>query len=73
MHFKDALALSIYGMTATEAHHKGICISCRQVPQHQSTIDVKEYRISGLCGDCFDEITREGEIEDPLTDEDITF
>ena len=39
MQFKDALAQS-FGQTATEAHHKGICISCRQVPEHQSTIDV---------------------------------
>jgi hypothetical protein len=55
--FKDNLAISIYGITANDAHVRGICISCKQVPTHESTSDLKEWRISGLCGACFDNAT----------------
>jgi hypothetical protein len=54
---KDMLAKETFGMTTKEAQDKGVCVSCKQVPTHESTLDLNEYRISGLCGACFDEAT----------------
>lgn len=51
--FKDALALKAFGWTVTEAQEARKCIGCRKdidtVPHDES-----EYRISGLCDECFD-------------------
>lgn len=57
--FKDAFASGIYGMTASEARNKGICIHCKQPPKLYSEAGRREYQISGLCELCFDEITAE--------------
>lgn len=57
--FKDNLAFDIYGMTKSEAIKKGICIQCREpaIPKCYSNAGLREYRISGLCEKCFNEIT----------------
>ena len=55
-HFKDDLAVNIYGMTKAEAHAKGICIQCRKTPVFTSELGPKEYQISGLCDPCWDTI-----------------
>lgn len=54
--FRDNLASSIYGMTKTEAHAKGVCISCKKPPVFTSKLGPKEYQISGLCDPCWDAI-----------------
>ena len=57
--FKDKLAEGLYGMTAEQAIAKGICIQCKQpaLPNCYSEAGVREFRISGLCEECFDKIT----------------
>lgn len=63
--FKDAVAMKIYGITLTEAHAKGICIDCKEsmyqpipydsIMRNELTpLDVKEYKISGICPICWD-------------------
>lgn len=54
---KDRLAREAHGMTKAEAHTTGVCIKCKQPPILRSPIEVAEYRISGVCGPCFDVIT----------------
>jgi hypothetical protein len=43
----------VFGMTVREAHDAGICIACKEPPQLNTEAARNEYRISGLCEDCF--------------------
>lgn len=45
----------------TEALDRGICVRCREpaLAKCYTEAGVHEYRISGLCKECFDEITKE--------------
>ena len=61
--FVDLMAEQEFGMTRTDAHAKGICISCKQPPKHVSPDDEAEYRLSALCRECFGKIM-EGDWED---------
>ena len=58
--FKDGMANKLYGMTVAEAHHKGICIACKEKMVDKEPlmdIDIREWKISGLCPKCFDKAT----------------
>jgi len=59
--FKDNLARSIYGQTVGEAASAGNCIQCGKpaLPKCYSNAGRNEYYISGLCEECFDDITKE--------------
>lgn len=57
--FKDDLGKLTFGMTKSEAHSKQICINCKKPVRFWSLEGMKEYRISGLCEYCFDDITEE--------------
>lgn len=61
--FKDDVAKSAFGMTKAEAHAKNICIMCKEAwePKTHSEAGKKEYQISGLCEECFDQITKESD------------
>ena len=54
----NRLAQLAFGITLTEAHRQLVCIRCRQpiIAALTSTNDYKEYRLSGLCPDCFDNL-----------------
>lgn len=56
------MAKQTYGKTIEEAHEENVCIKCGvEDPlstQCYSDAGKKEYKISGLCEKCFDEITR---------------
>jgi len=56
---KDAFAKRMFGMTASEARARRVCISCKKSIDERimRPIDVAEYRISALCPSCFEEIT----------------
>jgi hypothetical protein len=56
--FKDNLAKAIYDQTTNEAQSTGLCIQCKEqaLPKCYSEMGKREYYISGLCGECFDEI-----------------
>ena len=60
---KDSLAREAFGETKQEAQQFGSCIYCKQLalPRYYSEAGKREYRISGLCELCFDEITEEAE------------
>ena len=62
---KDDIANSLYGMTKAEAHAKGICIQCQEpaIPKCYSDAGREEYKISGLCEECFDQIMGGGDNE----------
>jgi hypothetical protein len=70
--FKDKLAKELYGQTANEAITSGLCIQCQEPALDKCYSDAgrAEYRISGLCERCFDEITKE---PDPLDEPDMCF
>jgi hypothetical protein len=54
--FKDKMAKDLYGITLTEAHSKKICVDCKSemwMMEHLTEIDIKEWKISGLCPKCF--------------------
>lgn len=54
----DQMAVDLFGMSPTEARNKGICIQCGQParPRCYSAAGWREYQISALCEQCFDEI-----------------
>lgn len=58
--FKDSFSKRIYGMTSKEAQKQGICIQCHEKASSRCYSDAgkREYKISGLCEKCFDEIMR---------------
>lgn len=64
---KNSISLSAYGITKQEAHSEEICINCKQKiyigerenAQHgccYSMTGIKEYKISGMCEYCFDNL-----------------
>ena len=52
---KDKLSKE-YNMTVSEAINRGICISCKEDWRNKYYSDAgrREYKISGLCEICFD-------------------
>ncbi len=58
---QDETARLAFGMTKDEALAKGICICCKQPPALNTSIAKREYRMSGLCERCFDEIVGKGD------------
>ena len=56
---QDAVARAAFGRTMGEAHAAGICISCAQPPTFTSEGGRREYKQSGLCEQCFDQIGAE--------------
>lgn len=67
--FKNDLTKSLYGMTKDEAVQKGICVQCKNPIEGRiySNAGKREYKISGLCEICFDNITK---IEEPYYNDD---
>ena len=59
--FQDSLSSIAHGMTKAEAHQKGICVDCKQPPVLRTELEEKEYRISGICGKCWDKTFSEEE------------
>lgn len=57
----DKLTKDVFGMTKNEAQNDGICICCHQEakPKCYSDAGLREYQISGLCEECFDNICSE--------------
>lgn len=60
---KDNLSQELYGTTTEAAIASGLCIQCRRrAEQHcYSNAGLREFRISGLCEECFDSITYDPE------------
>ena len=55
---QNEMAKEIYGKTKSEALESGLCISCSEpaIPKCYSEAGREEFKISGLCEICFDEI-----------------
>ena len=51
----DMLAMDTFGMTQVDAQESGICIDCKEpaVDKCHSELDLREYSISGMCGECY--------------------
>jgi len=58
---KEEMAKDLYGISLNDALQQGICIQCKRIalPRCYSRAGKVEYRISGLCEVCFDEISKE--------------
>ena len=56
---KDTMAKDLYGQTVEETTTTGLCIQCKKpaLERCYSEPGRREYKISGLCEVCFDEIT----------------
>ena len=65
--FKDALSRAAFGMTKAEAHKQCICISCKKPIVLNSEKEAAEYRISGLCGECYDKAMKEPDEDSTAT------
>uniref|UniRef100_A0A6M3KYN1 Uncharacterized protein n=1 Tax=viral metagenome TaxID=1070528 RepID=A0A6M3KYN1_9ZZZZ len=59
--FKDRLAIDLYGQTTAQATQTDLCIQCKEPALDKCYSDAgrSEYRISGLCEQCFDNIFEE--------------
>jgi hypothetical protein len=59
--FKDAVSRAAHQMTKGEAHAAGVCVKCKEdwKPRTHSEAGRKEYQISGLCEECFDNMFKE--------------
>ena len=57
----DTFARGVFYSTRQEAQEKGICIECKEpaLPKCHSVAGLREYRISSLCEECFDDIFSE--------------
>jgi len=53
---KEELAKQAEFIPLGEAFAKEICVSCQNPPRFKSEAGVREYKISGLCEYCYDEI-----------------
>ena len=58
---KETLAKKLFQMSRSEAWEKGICVKCKEPWESKthSELGKLEYKISALCEECFDAITRE--------------
>lgn len=56
MSLVDEAAKKVFGETKKQAVEKGICISCKKPPRFYTPAGGREYKISGVCEFCFDEI-----------------
>jgi len=64
--FREQVTKSTFGMTIKEAHEKGVCIDCKKpaLVRCYSKAGANEYKISGMCEMCFDELTKEAMFDD---------
>lgn len=57
---KDALAREAGLLTRDEAHARNVCVNCQKDVDEEGRIyspaGAREYRISGMCELCFDEL-----------------
>jgi hypothetical protein len=58
---KDDLSRMAHGITKGEAEQAGVCVSCREpaLPKCKTDAGRREYRISGLCEVCWDNLFNE--------------
>jgi hypothetical protein len=56
--FQDELSTNLFGLTVSEATKNGICIECKEpaLPKCYSDAGRKEYKISGMCEECYDKL-----------------
>jgi hypothetical protein len=59
----ESMQRGLYGWTKADAHALSLCIKCRSLaaPKCHTKEDTREYLISGLCGECFEAITKDPE------------
>jgi hypothetical protein len=58
--YLDNYAAAIFGMTQQQARRQGICIRCKaRPPEDMDAYAQREYSISALCPECFDQICEE--------------
>lgn len=55
---KNMVSKSLFGVSISEAHSRGLCLNCRQpyMERCYSEAGVREYAISGFCEICFDNL-----------------
>lgn len=57
---KDKMSNALFGMTVKESALTGLCINCKEpaLPKCYSSAGAKEFKITGLCEECYDRITQ---------------
>lgn len=58
------LTSAIYGMTTGQALEKNVCVVCKDPISDQNVrtaVEQREYRISAMCGCCWDKTFARGE------------
>ena len=57
MNLVDGVCKELFGITYTECKATGICVTCHKpIGEFRDNLSAKEYKISGMCQDCQDEI-----------------
>jgi len=58
----DSAALRQYGMLKSDAISKSVCLKCKQPMQEgcHSVIAFQQWKASGICGDCQDDLDPSG-------------
>ena len=59
--FLNQLAEVAFGMSIKKAHEQGVCVVCKKEVNiaEMDNLDRREYRISGLCSPCFEDMAKE--------------
>ena len=57
----DKISKEIFGISNTETVNTGLCIQCKEpaLPKCYSEAGRKEFTISGMCEECFDNMFKE--------------
>lgn len=59
---RDALAISLGGVSRKEAELKSICQICKKgIGPFRDELSLREYKISGLCQECQDGVFGRGD------------
>ena len=58
---KDTLGKLLYDTTSDKSIKDDICIRCKKPPRFKTQAGKDEYRISGMCEYCFDELFKDCE------------
>ena len=66
----DQTSMALWGRVRADAWATGTCIKCEREPDLTTEAGRREYRLSGLCLECFDGIFGDDE-DEPASSDDL--